>query len=133
MLLLSVVLLLVASYTSSLHAWWQQRADIQEKRAEIAMREATIDDLEETKARWDDPAYVRQQARERFGWVMPGEVGYRVIGADGVVEGDVPMLEEPPDPEARQWYDTLWGSVEAAGRTPSARKPVPEPDQVLEP
>ena len=129
--LLSVVLLLLASYTSSLHAWWQQRGEIQAKKAEIVMREAAIDDLTDTEARWEDPAYVEQQARQRFGWVMPGEVGYRVIGADGSVEGDVPTLDEPPAPEQREWYETLWGSVEAAGRVPSARTPQPEPDEVL--
>ncbi len=130
-MLLSVVLLLLASYTSSLHAWWQQRGEIQAKKAEIVMREAAIDDLTDTEARWEDPAYVEQQARQRFGWVMPGEVGYRVIGADGSVEGDVPTLDEPPAPEQREWYETLWGSVEAAGRVPSARTPQPEPDEVL--
>ena len=30
-----------------------------------------------------DPDYVRTQARERLGWVVPGETGYRVVGADG--------------------------------------------------
>lgn len=126
------MLLLLASYTSSLHAWWQARGDIQEARAEIAMREAAIENLQDEKIRWNDPAFVKQKARERFGWVMPGEVGYRVIGADGEVSGDAPSLDEPPDPEGRQWYDTLWGSVEAAGRTESAEQPVADPDTVLE-
>ena len=128
------MLLLLVSYTSALHAWWQQRGEIQEARAEIAMREASIERLTDTKTRWEDPAYVKQQARERFGWVMPGEVGYRVIGSDGTVSGDAPTLDEPPAPGQDAWYDTLWGSVEAAGRTPSAADPVPtpDPDTVLE-
>ncbi|KQO39989.1 hypothetical protein ASF05_15315 [Aeromicrobium sp. Leaf245] len=130
-LLLAVLLLLLASYTSALHAWWQQRGEIQQLKAEIATREASIEDLGDTEDRWNDSAYVRQQARERFGWVMPGEVGYRVIGSDGTVQGDVPTLDDPPDPTQKQWYDTLWGSVEASGRTPSARTPLPDPDEVL--
>ncbi|WP_067859564.1 MULTISPECIES: septum formation initiator family protein [Aeromicrobium] len=130
-LLLAVLLLLLASYTSALHAWWQQRGEVQQLKAEIATRQASIEDLGDTKARWNDDAYVRQQARERFGWVMPGEVGYRVIGADGTVEGDAPRLDDPPDPTQKQWYDTLWGSVEASGRTSSAQQPVPDPDEVL--
>lgn len=130
-MLLAVLLLLLASYTSALHAWWQQRGEIQQLKAEIVTRQTSIERLGDTKARWKDDAYVRQQARERFGWVMPGEVGYRVIGADGSVEGDAPTLDDPPDPTKKQWYDTLWGSVEASGRTPSAKEPVPEPDEVL--
>lgn len=125
--LLSVVLLLIASYTSTLHAWWDQRADIQSTRAEIVMRKAAIVDLQDEKARWDDPAYVKQQARARFGWVFPGEVGYRVIGSDGKVRGDVPTLDAPPIPTTSRWYDKLWGSVREAGKTPSTKKATPPP------
>lgn len=129
--LLSVVLLLVASYTSALHAWWAQRGEIQSAKAEIVMRREAINRLEDTKARFNDPAYIKQQARARFGWVMPGEVGYRVIGSDGSVQGEVPTLDAPPAARSRQWYDTLWGSVEQAGRKPPKAKPTENPDEVL--
>jgi len=131
--LLSVVLLLIASYTSTLHAWWQQRSDIQSTKAEIAMRKQAIVDLEDQIARWDDPAYVKQQAKERFGWVSPGEVGYRVIGSDGKVQGaDVPTLDAPAQAADPEWYDKLWGSVKEAGKDPVAPKPTdPDPDKVL--
>jgi len=129
--LLSVVLLLVASYTSALHAWWEQRGEIQAAKAEIVMRREAIGQLKDTKARFNDPAYIKQQARARFGWVMPGEVGYRVIGSDGAVQGEVPTLDAPPSVQDRPWYDTLWGSVEQAGKEPEKAKPVKDPDEVL--
>ena len=131
MVLLSVVLLLVASYTSALHAWWEQRSEIQSAKAEIVMRRDAIGQLKDTKARFNDPAFIKQQARARFGWVMPGEVGYRVIGSDGSVQGEVPTLDAPPSVENRQWYDTLWESVEQAGKKPQKAKPVQDPDEVL--
>ena len=130
-MLLSVVLLLVASYTSALHAWWQQRGEIQAAKAEIVMRRDAIATLKDTKVRFDDPAFIKQQARARFGWVMPGEVGYRVIGSDGSVQGEVPVLDEPPSTEERPWYDTLWGSVEQAGQKPKKAAPAKDPDEVL--
>jgi hypothetical protein len=130
--LLSVVLLLVASYTSTLHAWWEQRADIQATKAEIVMKEQQNVKLKDQIARWDDPAYVKQQAKERFGWVTPGEVGYRVIGSDGTVKGDVPTLDAPPSATTKtEWYDKLWGSVKESGKTPTATKPTTDPDKVL--
>lgn len=113
--LLSVILLLFASYTASFRAWWGARQEIQATKAERATLNAEIKQLEENKERFDDPAYIKQQARERFGWVMPGEVGYRVIGADGSVRGQVPVLDEPPEVRQPQWYDKLWGTVETAG------------------
>jgi hypothetical protein len=97
------------------------------------MREQAIVDLKDQVARWDDPAYVKQQAKERFGWVSPGEVGYRVIGSDGKVQGaDVPTLDAPPQASDPAWYDKLWGSVKEAGKEPSTAPTTdPEPDKVL--
>ena len=128
--LLSVVVLLVASYTSALHAWWDQRSEVTAKRAEIVQRRDAIRELENTKRRYDDPAYVQQQARERFGWVMPGEVGYRVIGIDGEIQGELSAPTDSPEPTVTRWYNVLWGSVEAAGREPGST-PTADPDKVL--
>ncbi|MEV7395542.1 septum formation initiator family protein [Aeromicrobium sp. NPDC092404] len=130
--LLSVVLLLIASYTSTLHAWWEQRSENQATKAKIVMQKQQILALEDQKLRWEDPAYVKQQAKERFGWVIPGEVGYRVIGTDGNVKGDVPTLDAPPTATSEtEWYDKLWGSVKESGKTPKPTRPTTDPDKVL--
>ena len=86
------------------------------------MRRDAIGQLKDTKARFDDPAYIKQQARARFGWVMPGEVGYRVIGSDGSVQGEVPTLDAPPSAQDRPWYDTALGE-RRAGRQGARRSP----------
>lgn len=117
--LLVIVLLLVASYASSMHTWWQLRQDIQTAEAEIATRHAMIEKLQDEKERWKDPAYVRQQARERFGWVLPGEVGYRVIRSDGTVRGAT--LDEVDAKNSPDWGDRLWRSVQIAGEDPAQR------------
>ena len=78
-----VLAVLTVSYASSMRAYLEQRAHIGDLKAQIAEREANIDDLEREKQRWDDPAYVKAQARARFGYLMPGESGFEVIGADG--------------------------------------------------
>ena len=121
-ILLLVVAVLSVSYASSVRAWIHQRGDINTLNAEIAEREATIQALRLEKKRWKDPAYIATQARLRFGWLMPGETGYRVIGADGkVLETGEAALSEPTDVEEaadREWWDTAWGSVVEAGKTP---------------
>lgn len=131
-ILLGIVVLLLASYTSSLHAWWEQRDEIQSKKAEIVMRNNAIGELKEDRQRWSDQAFVEKQARERFGWVLPGEIGYRVIGADGKIQGDVPTLDEPAVPEPKQWHESLWSTVVEAGKEPKKHKVVaPDPDAVI--
>ncbi|MEG9225107.1 FtsB family cell division protein [Aeromicrobium sp. Sec7.5] len=118
MVLLAVMVLLIASYTASLHTWWQQQQEIRATEAKIETQKTAIAELEDDAERWEDPAYIEQQARARFGWVLPGEVGYRVVDADGEVEGDVPQLAEPPSAKAPQWYEKLWDSTKVAGQEP---------------
>lgn len=123
MILLGVALMLIASYTASVHAWWQQRSEISTLQAQNRAAKADIAELEDQKTRWDDPAFVRQQARERFGWVMPGEVGYRVIGVDGELKGQASQLETPQAAPRGPWIERLWGSVEQAGGTATPEDP----------
>ena len=119
--LLLVLVVLVASYASSLRAWLQQREEITQARERIATSQAQVDSLSTVAQRWKDPAYVERQARERFGWVMPGEVGYQVVADDGTTLGPVGHLDAPvrlgEDPAT--WYSSLWDSVEEAGKTPA--------------
>ncbi|MGH3425819.1 MAG: FtsB family cell division protein [Nocardioidaceae bacterium] len=124
-ILVLVALVLVISYASSLRAWLQQRDDLAHAKAQIASSSASVDDLQQEKRRWDDPAFVEQQARDRFGWVLPGEVGYRVIGADGKPLGDAPRLADGPvgSTDDQQWYGRLWHSVESAAKKPETEAP----------
>ncbi len=41
------------------------------------------------RTRWEDPVYIRSQARDRLYYVMPGEVSYLVMDATGIDESDV--------------------------------------------
>jgi cell division protein FtsB len=125
-----VLLVLVISYASSLRAWIDQRQEIAATEAEIAESRARVDQLKQTKQRWHDEAYLRRMARERFGWVLPGEIGYRVIDENGQTVGNTPSLDAPEDdaatPDQPDWYDRVWGSIEYAGRPPDASDE-PEP------
>ncbi|NYE35494.1 cell division protein FtsB [Nocardioides cavernae] len=119
--LVLVLAVLTVSYASSLRAYLQQRSHIGDLKAQIAEREASIDDLEREKKRWDDPAYVKAQARARFGYLMPGESGFEVIGVDGKPLEAQAELNDPDDviktvPTA--WWTSAWESMELAGNPP---------------
>ncbi len=119
--LVLVLAVLTVSYASSLRAYLQQRSHIGELKTQIAEREASIDQLEREKRRWDDPAYVKAQARSRFGYLMPGESGFEVIGADGRPLEAQASLNDPDEvirtvPKA--WWTAAWESVELAGNPP---------------
>ncbi len=122
-----VLLVLVISYASSVRAWLQQRAEMAAAQADIQRTQASVDVLEQYKQRWNDPAYIQAQARERFGWVLPGEVGYRVVNSEGEPLGLFAQAVPLPDSaEAEQdWYDVVWGSIEFAGTPEPDLAPVP--------
>jgi len=121
------------SYASSARAWLNQRSHNNALRAEIAALEGDVSDLRSDKRRWNDDEFLKSQARERFGWVLPGEVAYRVIDEDGeVIAGGSSTLTDPSTPATEQdqeWWADAWGTVVDAGDDPSERPdPVDEPE-----
>ena len=124
--LVLVVAVLTVSYASSLRAYLQQRSHINDLKTSIAQHEANIDQLETEKARWDDPAYVRAQARERLGYVMPGEKTYLVLDENGQPLEPQAELQDPATvirTASTPWWDDAWASVELAGHPPKASPP----------
>lgn len=91
-------------------------------------------DLQGELDRWSTDAYVAAQARERLGYVLPGETAYRVIDPETVVEAPV---VQSTDPEASSgavlpiggavapWYTTIWDSVTLAGASEVVPAPAP--------
>jgi hypothetical protein len=127
--LVLVVAVLTVSYASSLKAYLQQRQHIAELKAQIVQSEADIDVLEREKSRWRDPAYIQSQARARFGYVIPGETSYVVLGADGKPLDSETELTPKKDvlvKEPTAWFQTAWDSVLLAGNPPAPEeKPKP--------
>jgi len=123
MVLVLVLSVLTISYASSLKAYVQQHNQIEHLRSQIADSQSSIARLQEEKARWQDPAYVKQQARARFGYLMPGQTSYVVIGEDGKPLAAEATLSDPRTKRSSTptaWWTTEWRSVELAGNPPSA-------------
>jgi hypothetical protein len=121
-----VLLILTISYASSLRIYFSQAREISPTKAEIAERQQRISDLQGELARWNDEAYVRTQARNRLGWVVPGETGYTVVDSDGnplgggaKITAEAAPEQQPPD----SWWSRLWGSLEAADRPAPVKTP----------
>ena len=104
-----------------MRAYLQQRSQISDLKAQIALRQTNIDRLEREKRRWHDPAYVEGQARARFGYLMPGEKSYVVIGEDGKPLAAQSTLSDPRTNTSvtpTAWWTTEWRSVQLAGDPP---------------
>ena len=119
-----VLSVLTISYATSLRIYFSQAHAIADTKAEIATRQARIADLQSELGRWNDPAFVKTQARERLGWVVPGETGFTVVGVDGKpLGGGVSLGAENVAPHQPRgvWWGRLWGSVQTADQPAPAR------------
>lgn len=68
---------------------YQQRQQISDVQAQVDAAKAAALKMQTERVRWEDPVYVRAQARNRLYYVMPGEVSYLVMDANGVNQSDV--------------------------------------------
>src|SRR3954467_844077 len=53
--------------------WVAQRSQISSLQSQTRQQERSVAQLEQQQQRWNDPAYVKQQARLRLHYAMPGE------------------------------------------------------------
>ncbi|SEE67414.1 Cell division protein FtsB [Arthrobacter alpinus] len=132
-LAMGVVTVLLAP---NVHTFLQQRAEISALRADIATKEAQQDTFEAELARWDDPAYIKQQARDRVSMLMPGETGYWVYGANGVeavagapTAGDAKSSTAKTSTEitVEPWVDGLWEAVQDSAKVEAKPPATPAP------
>ncbi len=113
LLALAVVLVaVIVLLAPSVSRYLQQQGELDALRADIARQQQQQADYQSELARWDDPAFVRQQARERIFLVMPGETRYLVKGGEGIEEGT--GEGSAAEPAYLPWVDSLWSSVERA-------------------
>lgn len=107
---------LVVTLAIPVREWIAQRAEIHQLIDDVAGAEGRVADLEDQRQRWQDPAYVEAQARERLQFVMPGEVGYVVIDDTGAGNAADEAAADPVSSDP--WYVRLWGSVGTADSPP---------------
>ncbi|MFK0040988.1 septum formation initiator family protein [Paenarthrobacter sp. NPDC090517] len=114
MLALAVVMIAITVLLApTVKIFLEKRAEISALEAEIASRKAEQTELNKQLSRWQDPNYVKQQARDRINMVMPGETGYWVFGGEEAAgtPGGRTGSGSSANPENLPWVDALWESI----------------------
>jgi cell division protein FtsB len=116
MLALAVVMIAITIMLApTVKIFFDKQAEIAALNADIAAREAEGNSLRQQVSRWQDPNYVKQQARDRINMVMPGETGYWVFGSDlPAGESSSQTGAAAQDPADLPWVDSLWESITRA-------------------
>ncbi|MFF2045833.1 septum formation initiator family protein [Kitasatospora sp. NPDC058170] len=130
--LVLVLCSLVAILAYPTRQFISQRSEISAQRAKAEHAKQQVEQLRRDKARWQDPEYVKAQARARLHYAMPGETPYISVspagqGAAGSSAPDGPPAANPSAPgasgstgstgpvkAAKPWYASVWDSVDAA-------------------
>ena len=81
-----ILVIVVGTFLVSpdVQTYLEQRRQIAEMELSIQQAEADVADMQAERDRWQDPVYIRSQARDRLYYVLPGEVSYLVMDSEGL-------------------------------------------------
>ena len=116
--MLSILVLATVVLAPSLRTLVEQQNQIAQLRQAVEDKKGSVAELETDIARWDDPAYIEAQARDRLVYVFPGDYTYLVID-DGttVTTGDGAPISDDIQTTRVDWVRTLLDSLVTAGTT----------------
>ncbi|HWS50926.1 MAG TPA: septum formation initiator family protein [Microbacterium sp.] len=121
-IMLSLVVLGAWVLVPTLGTFIDQRQKIAALEASIQVSEDEIASLKQERERWQDPAYITTQARERLYYVKPGEVVYLIdndLDPAALPQEQAPVsdtLEEKP----ADWMPQLLRTLTSAGLAETA-------------
>lgn len=117
---LFIVALGTIQLASTFHTYALNLAELNGLKKQEAALVAQKRELENDIARWDDKAYVTAQARDRLGFVFPGEQAIHVEHPEAVTGKSEPKkgttYDESPK-TALPWYKELAYSFKQADRS----------------
>jgi cell division protein FtsB len=122
-IMLSLVILGAWVLVPTLGTYIDQRQKIAALEASVQVSAEQIEELEQVRERWEDPAYITTQARERLYYVKPGEVVYLVdndLDPASLPHEQAPVSDELEETPA-DWMPQLLRSVAGAGLAQNAR------------
>ena len=81
-----ILVIILGTYLISpdVQSYLNQRRQIIEIEQGIQVAKDAVVDMQAERDRWQDPAYIRSQARDRLYYVLPGEVSYLVMDSEGL-------------------------------------------------
>jgi cell division protein FtsB len=88
MVTLGLIVIGFFSVGPQLSEYFTMQTQIAQLQANLDSDKKNLDDIKAEKKRWDDPVFIRAQARDRLFYVVPGEVSYLVLDADGINTSD---------------------------------------------
>jgi cell division protein FtsB len=127
--LLVMIVIGVFTLAPSVQNWFTYQQKIADMRTQVQQTKDALAQMKTDLKRWDDPVYVRTQARQRLYYVLPGEISYLVMDAGTVDLSDTSgtvgavladrrnnlEISKSITSTKDNWVDEIIGSVVRAG------------------
>lgn len=118
--LAAVICVLTLTIAGPVRTYFAQRTEMAQLNATEAALRRQIADLEQKKVKLGDPAYIAAQARERLGFVKPGDIPFQVQLPPGAPGSPQPGGETAKPANNNPWYTSLWHTIADAPHLPPA-------------
>jgi len=109
-MLAAVAILIIGTIWAPANNYFQGRSEIARLEESIVAKQEEKERLLDEIDRYEDEAFIREEARRRLGLIEPGETAFRVIDPGMEADGTVTTSAEELAAE-RTWYEILWESV----------------------
>ena len=85
---LAVLIFGIFTLAPMVQLFFEQRQAIADLQQKVQQSKDDVEAMQVERNRWNDPAFIRAQARNRLYYVMPGEASYLVMNEDGLNVSD---------------------------------------------
>ncbi|KJX75779.1 FtsB family cell division protein [Mycobacterium lepromatosis] len=125
--LAAVVCVLTLTIAGPVRTYFAQHTEIEQLAATEVTLRRQIADLEQQKGKLADPAYIAARARERLGFVMPGDVPFQVQLPSTAAVSSQPGGQAAKPANNDPWYTSLWHTIADDPHLPPATGPLASP------
>ena len=126
-ILAALACVLTLTIAGPVRTYFAQRTEMDQLAASEAALRRQITDLEQKKGKLADPAYIAAQARERLGFVMPGDIPFQVQLPPSAAVAPQPGADAAKPASNDPWYTSLWHTIADSPHLPPANAPTPAP------
>jgi len=113
--LITIIFIFTLTLAPPIKNYFTQRAQISALKSQVASDRTALEKARAELNKWQDPNYVKSQARERLHFVMPGERQYIVTGTDITKSQPQTTQIARQLPAGAPWYTKLIASVTESG------------------
>jgi cell division protein FtsB len=115
-LALSAILFILAlTIAPPVKHYFTQRAQISALKAQLSADNTALEKAREELLLWQDPEYIKSQARERLHFVLPGERQYIVTDGENNQQQNGTTKIASSLADGQPWYARLIASISETG------------------